>query len=588
MREETQDKRLAEGRGELSRESRFQQLFGRMADAAYLVGSTSGSILDCNEAAERQTGYSKDELVGKDIAVDLEVQDPDISVASVNRRILARESVRFVDRKRRKDGTLYWDEVVLIPFHNGSEPVHVSINRDISDRADKEAALRESEVRYRSIFESTTDAVLVFNKDGTVVEANPNAYQMYGYEPYELIGVPADRVIHPDYFHGFANFRTAINDSGHFRARSVNLRKDGTPFDVDVHGGRFSYQGSPHLLSIVRDIRDQVEAEKNLEIARLKIERLHEAASKLAEAVTVEDICRLAVESAQEILEFSFCTLIAIEGDYFVIKAASDGMPPDGKRIVATQESSVAANTYRSGQTIAFGSPSEVPDARQDIEDFQSGISAPIESFGVFQVVSREANAFSEQDVRFLELLLRHTAQAIERIRLQDVLVMHANHDPLTDVYNRRYFNQVIEQELSRSKRYERTIGFLMIDINRFKEINDTFGHQMGDKVLKVIADLLQHAVRESDLVIRYGGDEFLVVLMETEGESGLVEDRITTALARQNETNELVEFPVTLAIGSANWHPSDTQSIEEVLAEADRRMYVAKREQDGNASSDR
>jgi len=563
-------------------EQRFQQLFGSMDDAAYLIASSSGHILACNEAAERQTGYSKDKLIGKNIAVDLEIQDPDISAAAVVERITARESVRFIDRKRRKNGTLYWDEVVLIPFRTEAGEVHVSINREITDRVEREAALRESETRYRSIFESTTDAVLVFDRDGIIAEANPNAYRMYGYEPGELVGLLADKIIHPDYFHGFANFRTAIDDSGHFRARSVNLRKDGTPFDVDVHGGRFSYQGEPHLLSIVRDIREQVEVEKKLEKARLKVERLHEAASKLAEAVSVEDIYHLAVESAQEILEFSLCGLLLIEEGKLVVRGVSDGWPSAALRVSDLDEKGVASATYHSGQTVVFGSPDEVPDAQPTLEGFQSGISAPIGSFGVFQVVSRESNAFSEQDVRFLELLLRHTVQAIERIHLQDILVMHANHDPLTDVYNRRYFNQVIEQELARSKRHERAIGFLMIDVNRFKEINDRFGHQTGDEVLKAVASLLKDAVRESDLVVRYGGDEFLIVLMETDGECGTIKDRIAIAIAERNKTNELIEFPVTLSIGSANWNPTNGQSIEEVLAEADRRMYEAKRQQNG------
>jgi len=96
---------------EFPMEQRFQQLFGSMDDAAYLIASSSGHILACNEAAERQTGYSKDKLIGKNIAVDLEIQDPDISAAAVVERITARESVRFIDRKRRKNGTLYWDEV---------------------------------------------------------------------------------------------------------------------------------------------------------------------------------------------------------------------------------------------------------------------------------------------------------------------------------------------------------------------------------------------------------------------------------------------------------------------------------------------
>lgn len=120
-----------------------------------------------------------------------------------------------------------------------------------------------------------------------------------------------------------------------------------------------------------------------------------------------------------------------------------------------------------------------------------------------------------------------------------------------------------------------------MIDVNRFKEINDRFGHQMGDEVLKVVASLLLDAVRGSDLVIRYGGDEFLIVLMEPEGECQIVKERIAIAIAERNRTNELIQFPVTLAIGGAKWRPADSLPIEEVLAEADRRMYAAKRELD-------
>ena len=586
MRDKTPDGGTRGGFTEAPREKQFRQLFGTMADAAYLVETGSGRILACNEAAERQTGYIRDELIGKDLAGDLVVQDPDIGADAVSASIAAGESVRFIDRKRRKNGTLYWDEIVVVPFPTAARSVHVSINREITDRVEKEASLRESETRYRSIFDSTTDAVFVFDREGVIVEANPNAYRMYGYKPGELIGLPANAIIHPDYFHGFSNFRRSIDESGHFLSRSINLRKDGTPFDIEVHGGRFAYRGSPHLLAIVRDIRDQMKAEQSLEAARVKVERLHEAANRLANSETVEDVYRLAVESAQEILEFSLCSLDIAEEGRLVVKATSAGLPPEASRGRDLNEESVGSTTYRTGQTVVFGSLDEVPEARPTQMDLKSGISAPIGSFGVFQVGSREANAFSEQDVRFLELLLRHTAQAIERIRLQNELVRQANHDALTDVYNRRYFNQVIEQELARSKRYERAIGFLIIDVNRFKEINDHFVHQTGDAVLKSVAGLLKDAVRESDLVVRYGGDEFLIVLMETEGESETIEDRITAAVAERNETNDLIPFPVTLSIGNTHWDPANNLSIEAVLAEADRSMYAVKRQQNGGKQS--
>ncbi len=560
------------------RVKRFLKLFSSMSDAAFLVETNTGRIIECNAAAERHTGYTRDELLGTDIGKDLHEQNPGLNAEGILSNMNAHQGMRFVSKKRRKDGTLYWDDVVLVPFGVEGAKVHVSINRDISDRAERERALRDSEARYRSIFDSTTDAVFIFNREGQIVEVNPNACRLYGYTPGELIGQPASRIIHPDYYHGFSNFRSGIDDSGYFRARSVNLRKDGTPFDVEVHGGRFTYQGSPHLLAIVRDVRLQVEAERNLNQACLKVERLHEAASRLTDAEDEASVYKVTIDSAQQILGFGLCSLDIVEGDQLVVKALSSGLTPETSISTGLDEESVAVRTYRTGKTVVFGSLQEVPDARPTRAEFQSGISAPVGSFGVFQVASPTRNAFIAQDVRFLELLLRHTAQAIERIRLQEDLVRQANHDPLTGTYNRRYFNQVIEQELARSKRHKREIGFLMIDVNRFKEINDTFGHQTGDEVLRTVAGLLKDAVRDGDLVVRYGGDEFLIVLMEAAGEQMGVEKRIERAVDLRNQTNEMIPFPVTLSIGHAQWTPTTELPIEAVLAEADQRMYAAKR----------
>ncbi len=117
-----------------------------------------------------------------------------------------------------------------------------------------------------------------------------------------------------------------------------------------------------------------------------------------------------------------------------------------------------------------------------------------------------------------------------------------------------------------------------MIDVNRFKEINDRFGHQTGDKALQTTAKLLAQEIRETDLVVRYGGDEFLVELLETNDETGRVKARIRAAVARRNETNKLIPFPVTFAIGESHWDPKQDRSVAETLAEADRRMYENKR----------
>jgi diguanylate cyclase (GGDEF)-like protein len=256
----------------------------------------------------------------------------------------------------------------------------------------------------------------------------------------------------------------------------------------------------------------------------------------------------------------------------------SSGLPSDATRQTTLKEGGLAADTYKTGKTTVFGSLSEVPQARPTKKEFKSGISAPIGNIGVFQAVSTKENAFSEQDVRLVELLLKYTTQAIERIRLQRQLHDQAMRDPLTNVFNRRYFNQVIEREIGRSERYNHPISFLMIDIDHFKFINDTYGHQTGDQILKSVADLLVEQVRESDLVVRYGGDEFLIVLIETHNHAQIVTKRIKQALVELSCKRDLISFPVTLSIGAANWKPGINKTVEEVLVEADRNMYTVKR----------
>ena len=328
---------------------------------------------------------------------------------------------------------------------------------------------------------------------------------------------------------------------------------------------------APLFLSVRR-------SEGALRESRRKIESLHEAPHRLEACENEEEVYRLTVEAAEKILNFSMCTLDIFEGNKLVVKSTSSGLPPDASRERDLDEDGLAAKTYRTGEAFVFGSLDEVPDARPTDSTFQSGISAPIGNVGVFQVVSREKNAFTEQDVRLLELLLGYTAQAIGRTHLQKRLRDQAMRDPLTGVYNRRYFNQVIEQEIERSTRYDHPIAFLMLDIDRFKKINDRYGHQVGDEVLQKVAKLLEGQVRGSDIVVRYGGDEFLLLLIETNGETETVKQRIIEEVDQWNKANPMFDFPVTLSIGSAHWSPEDERPVEKILAEADRKMYEEKR----------
>jgi len=328
-----------------------------------------------------------------------------------------------------------------------------------------------------------------------------------------------------------------------------------------------------------QEVNERVQAEEKLRNSSQKMESLHEVAQQLETSSTAQDVYDITIEAAEKILSFSLASLDIVEEGKLIVKATSTEVPSGASKETRLEQGGLAGETYRSGKTTVFGSMDEVPIATPTKEEFSSGISAPIGDIGVFQVVSTTPDAFTEEDGRLLNLLLGHTYEAIKRINLQRQLKEQAIHDPLTGVYNRRYFTQVIEQEITRSKRYDHPIAFLMVDVDRFKEINDRFGHQMGDRVLQEVAKLLEAQLRDVDIVIRYGGDEFLLVLPETtDGEPDVVKERIAKAMAERNKENRLIDFPVTVSIGAASWRPEGSESMEEVLARADRRMYVEKR----------
>jgi len=344
----------------------------------------------------------------------------------------------------------------------------------------------------------------------------------------------------------------------------------------------------PSVVEKVLDQRRAVAAKQRAEEALRKsgdkLEKLHDVARRLSACTSEEEVYYLAVDAAKRILTFSFCSLGIVEGKQIVTKV-SDPHPFPGETQSISVDDGLMGKTYKNGKMYVLGEMRKAPRAQPSRLEYLSLISAPIGDLGVFQVASIEPDAFSEDDTRLLEMLLGHTAAAIKRIRLQNELKEQAIHDPLTGLHNRYYLNQVLALEVKRSKRYNHCMAFLMIDVNRFKEINDRYGHQVGDEVLKEVASLLREVVRESDIVVRYGGDEFLVVLLETDGESDFVKRRIAEKIALRNKKNGWPDFPVTLSIGSAYWDPQDSQSVDQIMNEADKRMYGEKKQHNGRAT---
>jgi diguanylate cyclase (GGDEF)-like protein len=148
--------------------------------------------------------------------------------------------------------------------------------------------------------------------------------------------------------------------------------------------------------------------------------------------------------------------------------------------------------------------------------------------------------------------------------------------DSLTNVFSRSFLRELLQGEISRAERNNRPLGLIMCDVDNFKTVNDRFGHLMGDYVLAQIAGILKSCVRGSDYVVRYGGDEFLVVLSETDtAGSEIVMSRIRQKVADWDHSNRLGDFSIGVSLG-LHQHVAG-QSVEQAVSQADARMYAEK-----------
>lgn len=174
-------------------------------------------------------------------------------------------------------------------------------------------------------------------------------------------------------------------------------------------------------------------------------------------------------------------------------------------------------------------------------------------------------------------LKLRRTrADVISTAIQSELLRLQSFSDPLTEVYNRRALDDMLMKYTRRAERLKKPLSFLMIDVDNFREINSRFGHTTGDFVLLEVATILKSAVRGSDAVIRYGGDEFLIMLADAPLEDvEVIMGRIQRFVQDWNQSGHLKDFELVLSVGASQWALGKTS--DEIMNEADQHMYAAK-----------
>jgi diguanylate cyclase (GGDEF)-like protein len=356
------------------------------------------------------------------------------------------------------------------------------------------------------------------------------------------------------------------------------------------------------LLTILADqAATAIETARLLERANdlaVELGRIVEMSRELTASLDPRAVANLIARHLAEALDIGECAISIWDhyGDRIVTMGYFPPNPPDElSPFYALPEFPETRRVLeeQAGSIIQVDDPAsdqaEVALLRQD--GFASMVMLPLvakgESIGLVELMSRRKVDLDEERLDLARTMANEAAMALENARLYGVARDLADHDPLTGFLNHRSFHERLGEEIVRSGRSRSPIGLLMIDLDDFKLVNDTFGHQLGDRVLVFAAELIRSTLRGSDIAARYGGDEFAVILPDTDREAArAAAARIGQAFAGAPFTAEgRGPIPVGATVGIAI-HPTDARTGPQLIAKADDDLYRTKRENDRHAGA--
>ncbi|MCK4384808.1 MAG: sensor domain-containing diguanylate cyclase [candidate division Zixibacteria bacterium] len=331
------------------------------------------------------------------------------------------------------------------------------------------------------------------------------------------------------------------------------------------------------------DILNQRTSE--LEKSQAQIETIYETSRNLGEILNLEEVVDEFLNIVEKILGYQFCSIFILNDSNTLSLL---GEIKQGKKIKYSEPVKKSLNGILEKVTTT-GTPVRLFDLanafghQRESDEFKSLLAVPMISrgkvIGVLDAKSKRVGAFLNQDEKIFSTLAGSAALAIENASLHQKTKELTITDELTGIYNYRYFTRKLSQEIKRAKRYKQFLSLLMIDIDWFKRCNDTYGHLFGNKVLKELAQRIKDSVRDVDVVSRYGGEEFAVILPQTnKKDAQMIGERIRHHVESTDfEVEEGgVMIKVTVSLGVATY-PEKGTTPEHLIEKVDQALYLAK-----------
>ncbi|HET6433076.1 PAS domain S-box protein [Dyella sp.] len=576
--------------------ARSEQLFARTmshAAAGVAITTPAGCWVEVNQRFCEIVGHPRERLIGQRAAAIVHAQDLERARTMV-RRVLQGEAealdleLSFV----RADGTLRWVQVgasalpdaggrpqnlvtVLTDIHARREAqtalqalqlsleqrveartrelheVVARLQTEMATRAAAQRALDEQKERFQATLRDASDAFIEVDHHGRIVAWNRSAERTFGWSAAEVMGRTLDETVMPAALR--ARYRAAWEallrgDGGAWsgqRQELTGLRRDGSEFPLEASFGSSHSGGKPLMNAFVRDISQRKADEQ----------ALRESAARLK---TITDNAPAMIAFIDRELRYRFHNRAYT--DWF-------GVAPDG--LVGTHARD-------------FWGPAAYQHLRPSLAAVLAGTPVRVEyrlealNGPMWFYASLVPHVEEHGDITGFYLIAQDIT---ERRQLYQRIEHEATHDVLTGLPNRRALMQRLDEAMARVRRHQRAMAVLFMDLDGFKQMNDTLGHEFGDAVLQHFATAVHAAVRETDFVARLAGDEFAVVLEDLAGEESQAGEVATALLERLRVDQEIQGVAVTLStsIGVAMHAGDDEETAQELLHRADVAMYRAK-----------
>ncbi len=505
--------------------------------------------------------------------------------ALVEARRPFRDSVsRFVDPEGKPryisvNGDPMYDEQGRFAGYRGTA-------REITDAMLREEAL----TRFRAAIDVSADmVVLVDPVRMRYVDVNEAACRRLGYSRDELLEMAPDEIFSQDRETMARSYaRLIAGDSSEAPVEGWYRCRDGSAVPVEAVRRAVRTRGGDVIVAVARDVTARREHQRRIRERELQQSAIASFGQQALASMDVEDLMRRAVALIAETLNTEFCSLLgrAADAPSLVVKAAV-GWPSEtvGRPFAEAEEPKAAHEVVRSLKPVVIDDfDTERRYRRSELAaslGLRSSLVVPIPgkggAYGVLAIQSRQPRRFDERHVAFMQSVANTLAAAIERAQAEERLTRLAQFDTVTGLPNRLLFRDRLEQVLAQARRNRWLVGVMFIDLDRFKIVNDTLGHDYGDTLLARVAERLSGATRAGDTVGRLGGDEFAVALsnLSRPDDAGMIAQKLLEALSAPFDLGGYKSY-VTASVGIAV-HPADGQDADSLLRNADTAMYRVK-----------